>query len=134
VTLNLPGTERKLDQLYIAGPAFVPNDSIVEEKSEVIATYADEGIQQFGVGEKSTKYFASSAAIIYKLATEAHGARLISATHIETCVKGSKLLAACEKDSDITVALPKDDYEELISQQEDTQKEVVSLLRRTFNR
>jgi glutamine amidotransferase-like uncharacterized protein len=132
VSLLVPGSQRRLEQLYMLGPAFVPT-GCAGEKSEVVATYPDENYM-FRYGRGDHRFFRKPAAILAKPATDKHGARLISSTHIETCVKGSKLLAACNEDSAINIALPEDDYRKLITQQEETQTEVVSLLKRTFNR
>ncbi len=132
VTLDLSGG-RKLDQLYILGPAFIPTDTTTEEKSEIVATYEGHS-HVFEYAPTVRKFFDYPPAIVAKRATETRGARMITGTHIETCVKGSVLLGMCEKDNDITVGLPSDDFKKLVEQQEDTQKEVVGMLRRTFHR
>lgn len=133
VTLDLAGSNRKLNQLFISGPSFIQTDAQVEDKSEIIATYEGRS-HVFDYSRNGQKFFDRPPAILAQRATDTHGARMIAGTHIETCVKNSNLLAACEKDNKYSVALPSEDYEKLVAHQEETQAEVVALLRRTFNR
>lgn len=126
VSLAFDQTELPLSQLYLQGPAFF-SSRLREEKScsKVIATYA--GYEKYHLFNSHLKpSLGIPAAIVHTPAQEKRGGRLLAATHIETCVKQSKLLAFFKEN------IPEKDYNVLISEQKQAQHCVENLLRDTL--
>jgi glutamine amidotransferase-like uncharacterized protein len=133
VNVSIGNTDKKLAQLYVAGPAFVPHDAKQDSTTQVLARYYAYDSLMFGKNGTLERYPRDSAAIIAKRATETSGGCMLTATHIEACVKDSKMLKAFETKSEYSPGLFKRDLETLRNQAEETQAEVVKMMKATFN-
>lgn len=129
VNLNLSQSGNKLSQLYVAGPGFVPLKN--NHDTEVVASYAERARYTFPYEdyEVSVKQFP---AIIRQLPTENQGGVFLSGTHIESCVKNSRMLRFFKQASADNAALNEADYSALKTEQDQTRVVVEQLLRSTF--
>jgi glutamine amidotransferase-like uncharacterized protein len=134
VNVSIGNTDKKLAQLYVAGPAFVPQDYEKQDSTtQVLAkynAYTSIILSKNGTLERHPR---DSAAIIATRATETRGGCMLTGTHIEACVKDSKMLKGFETKETYSPGLFKRDLETLRNQREETQAEVVKMMKATFN-
>ncbi|MBX3708289.1 MAG: hypothetical protein KIT56_04435 [Gammaproteobacteria bacterium] len=135
VNLSLQHSNQRLEQLYVAGPGFIPlAKQSSEQPSEVVATYADRESYTLNYNKTTTKTMDSLPAMIRKKPQGKQGGIFLSGTHIETCVKGSKLLKFFETSTKDGASLSKTDYETLENEQDKARDIVESLLGKTLNK
>jgi hypothetical protein len=138
----LKNTQTNLSQLYVAGCGFEfishANQDDENCPADIIATYTEGNHYKFFYPKTSSqKVIEKMPAIIRRAATSdtKTGGVFLSGTHIETCVRKSKLLKFFSPDGtpdNKKILLNAEDYRILEESQEKTAIEVVSLLKETF--
>jgi glutamine amidotransferase-like uncharacterized protein len=136
---------QNLPQLYVGGCGLLPTTQ--KTNTEVIARYPTNNTYQFNYSEtfSLTQNKASNIvehtslpAIIFRkreVDRSDRGSVILAGTHIEACVKNSKLLTFFKpgNQSKTTMNLSDEDYNKLQKSQGNAQKTMVALLNAAFN-
>ncbi|WED41966.1 BPL-N domain-containing protein [Legionella cardiaca] len=129
VSISSTKTNREFSQLYVAGPAFYPIDD--KPRAQVMAYYKNSN--QYTLFSNSHSNFNSLPAIICRAPTEKSGGKFLAATHIETCIKNSKLLRFFKQEGLKHNSLQEGEIEILESEQELARGEIELMLKEALS-
>ncbi|GEM_PF-4290171 len=140
VNLALTNSHCNISQLYVSGCGFesVASSSADKKTTEAIATYTSENPYKFFYpDDRSEKKIQRLSAMISRPANaETHsGGVFLAGTHIEACVKNSRMLSSfspTKKADAKQMLLSKESHKLLEDSQEEAAKVVVTLLKDTF--
>ena len=142
VTLSLNETSQKISQLFVGGCGFesqaIPDRIDKKLPYEIVATYADRENYSFSYSDlEQKKTIHNFAAMIRKKAGSQpkDGGVFLSGTHIEACVKDSKLLNYFHLVNERgKMKLTENQYNSLLEAQNSAKEHAVHLLKSTFQR